>query len=86
VTLRWAALTVPAPQGRPGDPVTLWAVWVSEVDAPAGVEPLDWLLLTSVPVQSLGDAQERVAWYRVRWTIEIRQPQYPHTKGQRYVA
>ncbi len=38
---------------------------------PAGVEPLDWLLLTSVPVHSLADAQERVAWYRVRWTVEL---------------
>ncbi len=52
-------------------PVALWAVGVSEVGPPAGVEPLDWLLLTSVPAHSLADAQERVAWYRLRWTVEL---------------
>jgi len=51
--------------------VPLWAVWVSEVAPPTGVEPLDWLLLTTLPVHSLADAQERVAWYRLRWTIEL---------------
>jgi hypothetical protein len=71
VALRWAAVPLAPPQDRPLDSVAVWAVWVSEVDPPAGVEPLDWLLLTSVPVHSLADAQERVAWYRVRWTIEV---------------
>jgi Transposase DNA-binding/Transposase Tn5 dimerisation domain len=74
VVLRWAAVTLAPPQGRATGqlaPVPLWAVWVSEGDPPAGVEPLDWLLLTTVPVHSQADAQERVAWYRVRWTIEV---------------
>lgn len=71
VVLRWAAATLAPPQGCPLDPVKAWAVWVSEVDPPAGAEPLDWLLLTSVPAHSLADAQERVAWYRVRWPIEV---------------
>jgi hypothetical protein len=74
VALRWTALTLAAPQNRPTGPVTpvpLWAVWVREEQPPAGVEPLDWLLLTTCPVLSLADAQERLAWYRVRWTIEV---------------
>ena len=65
----------PAAAGRAAlkdrDPVALWAVWVSEVEAPDGVEALDWLLLTTVPVHTLAEAQERVAWYRVRWTVEV---------------
>ena len=71
VVLRSTALTLPAPKGQHGEPVALWAVGVQEVDPPAGVEPLDWLLLTSVPVHTLADAQERVRWYRLRWTIEV---------------
>jgi hypothetical protein len=89
VVLRWTALTLAAPQNRPTGPVTLvplWAVWVREEQPPAGVEPLDWLVLTSCPVLSLADAQERLAWYRVRWTIEIHQPYYPYTNEQRFVA
>jgi hypothetical protein len=75
VVLRWRAVTLPPPRNRPAlqhlAAVRLWAVWVREVEAPAGVEPLDWLLLTSVPVRTLADAQERVAWYRVRWLVEV---------------
>lgn len=74
VVLRWTPLTLAPPRGRATGqraPGALWAVWVREIAPPAAVEPLDWLLVTSVPVHSLADAQERVAWYRVRWTIEL---------------
>jgi hypothetical protein len=71
VVLRWTALTLPAPKGQHGEPVTLWAVGVQEGDPPTGVAPLDWLLRSSVPVRTLADAQERVRWYRGRWTIEV---------------
>lgn len=50
--------------------VNLCVVDVSEVDPPAEVEPLHWRLLTSHAVQSLADAQQMVAWYRMRWTTE----------------
>lgn len=46
-------------------------VLVREVNPPTGVTPLEWLLLTNVPVQSFADAVERVRWYRSRWQIEI---------------
>ena len=42
----------------------------AEIDPPAGVEPLEWILLTNVPVGSAADAWQRVDWYRVRWVIE----------------
>jgi hypothetical protein len=51
--------------------VTLDAVLVQEVDSPTGVTPLEWLLLTNVPVVTFEDAVERVKWYRARWHIEV---------------
>ena len=40
--------------------------------SPGGVkEPLEWLLLTTVPVTGLVDAVERVQWYAKRWAIEV---------------
>jgi hypothetical protein len=51
-------------------PLDLWVVRVWEPLPPAGVEPLEWILLTSIPVQTLADAWERVCWYRCRWLIE----------------
>lgn len=48
----------------------LWGVWAYECEPPAGVEPLDWKLLTSVPVESPEHALERLDWYAARWGIE----------------
>jgi len=50
--------------------LTLWVIRVWEPLPPAGVEPLEWLLLTSVLVRCPEDAWERARWYRCRWLIE----------------
>jgi hypothetical protein len=50
--------------------VDLWVVDVAEVDAPPDVEPLHWRLLTTHPVRTVEQAQQVVAWYRLRWTVE----------------
>ena len=47
-----------------------WAVWVREVDAPAGVELSEWMLLTDLPVREAAQAWEKVSWYGRRWGIE----------------
>jgi hypothetical protein len=73
LTLRYTAVTLRPPAHRAAEAlpaVALDAVLVQEVDAPAGVEPIEWLLLTSVPVDSVAAAWERVRWYTYRWRIE----------------
>ncbi len=52
------------------DPLTVWVVRVWEEQAPAGEEPLEWILLTSVPTTTLEQAWERVDWYGHRWLAE----------------
>ncbi|OLC62943.1 MAG: hypothetical protein AUH89_00590 [Ktedonobacter sp. 13_1_40CM_4_52_4] len=69
-------LLPPRQEPRAGkDPVTVWIVRVWEEQAPEGEEPLEWVLLTSVPTTTLEQAWERVDWYRHRWLVEIVQPQ-----------
>ena len=51
--------------------VTLWAVWVVEASPPAGVEAIEWLLLTSIAVLTDAWACTIVDWYCCRWGIEI---------------
>jgi hypothetical protein len=51
-------------------PIAQWVVWVREVDPPAGVQPIAWVLYTSLPVTSLAEAQEVVGYYEKRWLIE----------------
>lgn len=50
--------------------LTLSVVEVTEIDAPAGVAPLLWRLITTLPVATLGEACEIVRLYRLRWRIE----------------
>ncbi|MCA1617073.1 MAG: IS4 family transposase [Acidobacteria bacterium] len=51
--------------------VAVWAVWVKERNPPAGVEPIEWMLLTNVEVSSFEDAVERIQWYGIRFSIEV---------------
>jgi hypothetical protein len=48
----------------------LWAVWVHEPNPPAGQKPLDWMLLSDLPITNEQEAWERVQWYCRRWGIE----------------
>jgi len=59
------------PRGEHGnEPLTTWVVHVREIDPPAGVEPLEWLLLTNVAVERFEQACQCVQWYECRWIIE----------------
>ncbi len=46
-------------------------VSVRETDPPAGAEPVEWLLLTTLPITTLEDVRRVVERYRVRWDIEV---------------
>lgn len=70
--LQWRTVTilVPARKRKKYKPVTLTAILVTETEPPEGVEPLSWLLLTSLKVETFSQAAQCVIWYRLRWLIE----------------
>ena len=71
--IRFCRVTVKPPLKRAGEqlsPIALYAIDAREENAPAGVEPLHWLLLTTLAVETLQDAVEKLGWYRHRWKIE----------------
>src|SRR5579883_979767 len=47
-----------------------WVIRVWEPEPPQGVEPLEWILVSSVPVENVEQAWERVQWYSWRWLLE----------------
>jgi hypothetical protein len=51
-------------------PIAMNVVQVVEVDAPAGVEPICWVLLTSLPVETLDQAWTVIEYYEARWLVE----------------
>jgi len=74
VEIGFAKVTLPAPRQKRGEhgdhPVTTWVVHVREVDAPKGIKPLEWILLSNVPVNSAEEGWLCVAWYRRRPMVE----------------
>jgi hypothetical protein len=73
VEVRWAQVEIEPPAvgcKKSWPTVKLWALWVHEPEPPAGVEAIDWMLLSDLPIQNADEAWERVQWYCRRWTIE----------------
>jgi hypothetical protein len=50
--------------------LSLNVVCVREVDPPQGVDPVEWVLLTTEPIDSWKDVLKVVEYYRARWLIE----------------
>ncbi len=67
-------MIAPSPQAPPDirhhPPLTVWVVRAWEPDAPPGVEAVEWVLLTSLPILTLSDARRLVDWYTCRWLCE----------------
>jgi hypothetical protein len=75
VAVSWLAATLKPPTNHRRDrpkpaPIPVWAVRVWEPAPPDGADPVEWMLLTTVPVVTVADAWARVDWYTARWLIE----------------
>lgn len=75
LSLSFRSLTLLSPCNEPKaqrEQMSLWVVRVWEEDAlrPEGEEPVEWILLTSVPTTTLEQAWERASWYEHRWIVE----------------
>jgi hypothetical protein len=70
--VRFAKVTLKPPQRKKGrNELILWAVWAREAEAPPKGERIEWMLLTTVPVTTFEEAVEKLAWYTIRWGIEV---------------
>lgn len=52
-------------------PVTVSAVLVRERNPPADEEPVEWLLLTSLPIDDVQQVRRVIEYYCVRWMVEV---------------
>ncbi|MFH0825601.1 MAG: IS4 family transposase [Pseudomonadota bacterium] len=69
--VRYAPVELQAPKGKKLPSVKVWAVYAREIGAPGDAEPVEWMLLTTVEVNSFEDALKILRWYEIRWNIEI---------------
>ena len=80
VEIRAGRITLRAPdrKGQKLADKSVHVVWVREPHPPAGSEPLDWVLLASLPIETTADVERVVDWYAARWWIEIFFRTYKH--------
>lgn len=73
VEVRACSMTLRAPYrpGRKLPAVTLNVVLVRELDPPEGDELIEWLLLTSLPIDTPEHVLRVITTYVLRWQIEI---------------
>ena len=46
-------------------------IHAQERSTPKGRKPIEWKLITDLPVRSRKDAIEKLHWYALRWKIEV---------------
>jgi hypothetical protein len=73
VEVRACSITLRAPSrhDRKLPDVKVNVVWVHELNPPAGEEPIEWLLLTSLPIATAEQVLDIIQSYCLRWMIEL---------------
>ncbi len=77
VTVRFGSFIFNPPRNNPKhntEPLPdleMNAIYVLEPNPPDGEEPVEWMLLTDLPVTSYEETYEKVMWYCLRWRIEM---------------
>jgi hypothetical protein len=73
VEIRATSITLKPPprHDRKLPPVTLNVILVEEANPPEGEDAIQWLLLTTLPTQTLSEVQTVINYYTCRWGIEV---------------
>jgi len=72
VELRFRRVLVRPPRAKQSQyaPIKLTILHATERGKPKGRDPIDWKLITDLPVTSRASAIEKLRWYALRWRIE----------------
>ncbi len=70
--IRYRRIGVLPPIGKQKQypPLELTVLYAQERETPASRAPLQWKLITNLPVRSKAQAIEKIDWYAMRWRIE----------------
>jgi hypothetical protein len=72
VEIRAGAVTLRAPaRCRENKRLSVNVVMVREVDPPEGETPVEWILLTTLPISTVEEVRLIIQYYTVRWRIEV---------------
>ncbi len=73
VEVRAARVTLRAPwrHDRKLRDTSVNVVLITEVDPPEGDTPVEWILLTSLPIENVEQVRTVIQYYCIRWMIEV---------------
>jgi len=73
LSVRSGSVTLRPPWRRTGrlPEVTVHVVMAREITPPEGEEPVEWVLFTSLPIETEDEVRRVLDYYRTRWMIEI---------------
>ena len=72
LAIRYGSVELRPPTGKQGKGnIRVWAILAQEENAPESVIPLEWMLLTTIPVNTFEESVEKLQWYTKRWGIEV---------------
>ena len=71
--LKFKRIVVQPPIGKQKryPPLRLSVLHATERHPPKGRKPIEWKLITTLPVRSRVEAIEKLDWYAMRWKIEV---------------
>jgi len=73
VEVRYGTVEILAPGRKPSanESLTLQVICAQEVNAPEGIVPIDWQIITNLPLNNAQTAKTYLMWYTQRWLIEM---------------
>jgi hypothetical protein len=71
--LKFKRIIVQPPIGKQKryPPLRLTVLHATERNSPKGRKPIEWKLITDLPVRSRQEAIQKIDWYAMRWKIEV---------------
>jgi hypothetical protein len=70
LAIRYGSVELRPPRGKQGKGnIRVWAILSQEENAPESATPLEWMLLTTIPVNTFEGSVEKLQWYTKRWGV-----------------
>ena len=85
VSVYWESVWLQPPAHLADEPLEAMQVqvlWAIEDECALEDQPVNWMLVTSMPIESFEQAQRLLRWYSCRWLIELNQSQYAYKRGR----
>ena len=74
LSIRYKTFEIQPPQNRRKSEglqaISLQVIWVEEIAPSTGEKPINWLLLTTLSIDSFEESVKYLQWYAYRWLIE----------------